>query len=537
VVIIGEGFQYENLIRESTTVRQLGMDKRLAIQHLHQAGFSERQIVEQLGVSRNAVRHRLGRSLSKGTKAPTGSALTGSGESKGTKAPTGSPRESSQANHPKSASKSAAFHEVILAKLEQGLTAEAIHRYLVEEHQFSQKYHSVRRYIAKLGKVNQLPYRRVETEPGEQMQIDFGTGAVCLDHEGKQRRTYVFRAVLSHSRKGYSEAVKGMNVENFLMVLENAFIALGGVPKIVLFDNASCAVKNPDWYDSVLHPKIVDFCKHYGFVLTTTKPGTPRHKGKVERGVAYVKGNALKGREFDSLAAQNEYLKQWEQNVADRRVHGTTKQQVGKLFEEVERQALSPLPVERFPYYEEGRRKVSRDGHIEVKHAFYSAPPEYLGRQVWVRWNNRTLRIFNDRMEQIALHARRERGFSTISDHIAPEKIHSIEKGVEFLLRKVRFIGQYAAQWAELLIEKRGIEAHRSLRGLLSLCTKYDSSAINRACELAWRSGATNYRTVKTLLENTNSSPQQTLEFMEEHPVIRSVSEYANFVRQSIQGG
>ncbi len=69
-----------------------------------------------------------------------------------------------------------------------------------------------------------------------------------------------------------------------------------------------------------------------------------------------------------------------------------------------------------------------------------------------MRWNNRTLRIFNDRMEQIALHARRERGFSTISDHIAPEKIHSIEKGVEFLLRKVRFIGQHAAQWAELLI-------------------------------------------------------------------------------------
>jgi hypothetical protein len=164
-------------------------------------------------------------------------------------------------------------------------------------------------------------------------------------------------------------------------------------------------------------------------------------------------------------------------------------------------------------------------------------PPEYLGRLVWVRWNNRTLRVFNDRMEQIALHARRERGFSTMSEHIVPEKIHSIEKGVEYLLRKVRFIGQHAAQWAELLIEQRGIQAHRSLQGLLSLCTKYESSAINRACELAWRSGATNYRVIKKLLETNGSSAQQTMEFMEEHPVIRSVSEYANFVRQSIQGG
>ncbi len=290
----------------------------------------------------------------------------------------------------------------------------------------------MRRYIAKLGKGNQLPFRRMETEPGEQMQVDFGTGAVCLDHEGKQRRTYVFRAVLSHSRKGYSESVKGMNVENFLMVLENAFVALGGVPKVVLFDNASCAVKNPDWYDSVLHPKIIDFCKHYGFVLTTTKPGTPRHKGKVERAIAFVKGNALKGREFESLAAQNEHLRQWEQNVADKRVHGTTKQQVGKLFEEVERQALAALPTERFPYYEEGRRKVSRDGHIEVKHAFYSVPPEYLGRRVWVRWNNRTLRIFNDRMEQIALHARRERGFSTSAITSRPRRSIALRKESSF---------------------------------------------------------------------------------------------------------
>ncbi len=164
-------------------------------------------------------------------------------------------------------------------------------------------------------------------------------------------------------------------------------------------------------------------------------------------------------------------------DVADKRVHGTTKQQVGKLFEEVERQALGQLPVEPFPYYEEGRRKVSRDGHIEVKHAFYSAPPEYLGRQVWVRWNNRTLASSTTVWSRSRCMRGVNAGFSTISDHIAPEKIHSIEKGVEFLLRKVRFIGQHAAQWAELLIEKRGIEAHRSLRGLLSLCSKYDSSA------------------------------------------------------------
>ena len=81
--------------------------------------------------------------------------------------------------------------------------------------------------------------------------------------------------------------------------------------------------------------------------------------------------------------------------VADTRIHGTTKQQVGKLFAEVERAALLPLPPERFPCFHEAQRKVNRDGHVEVAKAYYSAPPEYLGRTVWVRWDARLVRIFN----------------------------------------------------------------------------------------------------------------------------------------------
>src|SRR3990172_2604934 len=99
-------------------------------------------------------------------------------------------------------------------------------------------------------------------------------------------------------------------------------------------------------------------------------------------------------------------------------MHGTTKKHVGELFETVERGALQPLPASRFPYYQEGRRKVSRDGHIEVKRSYYSAPPEYLGREVWVRWNSQMVRILNHRMEQVAIHPRVEEGkFSTLGPH------------------------------------------------------------------------------------------------------------------------
>jgi len=75
-------------------------------------------------------------------------------------------------------------------------------------------------------------------------------------------------------------------------------------------------------------------------------------KGKTERGVAYVKGNGLKGRTFASLAEENEFLADWELRVADHRIHGTTRKQVKEVFERVERPALLTLPPDLFPAFQ-----------------------------------------------------------------------------------------------------------------------------------------------------------------------------------------
>ena len=98
--------------------------------------------------------------------------------------------------------------------------------------------------------------------------------------------------------------------------------------------------------------------------------------------------------------------------MADVRIHGTTRQQVAKVFAEIERPALRPLPAERFPFFHEGRRSVHRDGHVEVARAYYSVPPEYLTRRVWVRWDSRLVRIFNERFEQIGVHVQQQPGGS-----------------------------------------------------------------------------------------------------------------------------
>jgi hypothetical protein len=351
--------------------------------------------------------------------------------------------------------------------------------------------------------------------------------------DGKRRKTHVFRIVLSHSRKAYSEVCYRQTTEDFLRAIENAFWHFGGVTKTLVIDNLKAAVAHPDWFDPELTPKVQSFSEHYGTVILPTRPYTPRHKGKVESGVKYVQNNALKGRRFDSLPAQQEHLQHWEATVADTRIHGTTKEQVSQRFE-VERTALPPLPVEPFANFQEAKRKVHRDGHVEVAKAYYSVPPEYLGRELWARWDARLVRIFNHRREQVAIHLRSEPGrFNTIGQHVAAEKISGLERGASYLLSKVRAIGPQAHQWAQAMLTARGIAGTRVLQGLLSLDKKHSSEALENACQTALSHGVYRLKTVRQLLQR-QPPPQRPLPFLDQHPIIRPLDDYAQVVARAI---
>jgi len=419
------------------------------------------------------------------------------------------------------------FRSLIKDKLEDGLTAQRIFQDLTTEEGFSASYSSVKRFVRRLSAVTPLPFRRMECEPGDEAQIDFGSGAWVIK-DGKKRRPHVLRITLSHSRGGYSEAVYRQTTENFIRVIENAFRHFGGVPKTLVIDNLKAAVKNADWFDPDLNPKVVEFARHYGTVFLPTKPYTPRHKGKIESGVKYVKNNALKGRVFTSLEEQNRFLLHWERNVADTRIHGTTKQQVRRMFE-TERPALQPLPTESFPFYEEGQRKVHRDGHVEVARGYYSVPPEYLGRRIWARWDTRLVRLFNQRFEQIAVHTRVAPGrFNTNRAHIADAKISGVERGAEYLLTQADRIGTPAATWARAMLEARGIEGIRVLQGFVSLTRKYPVPAINQASRTALTANLFRLRPLRELIKR--HTEHTVTEFTEEHEIIRPLTDYGQYV-------
>jgi transposase len=497
---------------------------------LHQRGWSQRRIARELGIHRETVGRYLDQPEcgSKPANAPSGSAIDAA-ESKPANAPPGSTSPEGLEPRIGRASDCEPWRAIIATLLEQGHSAQRIYQDLTVEHGFVGSYYSVRRFAARLAERLQLPFRRMECGPGEEAQVDFGSGAPLAGPDGKRRKTHVFRVVLSYSRKAYSEAVTRQTTEMFLRCLENAFWQFGGVPQRIVLDNLKAAVTQADWFEPQLHPKIEAFARHYSTVFLPTRPRLPRHKGKVERGIGYVKGNALKGRTFASLDEQNRFLAHWEETIADRRIHGTTRRQVGALFE-VEQAQLHRLPVDHFPCFQEAQRTVNRDGHIEVERAYYSAPPEYLGRRLWVRWDGRLVRLFNHKFEALAVHPQHEAGrFSTLREHIVTEKVNAVERGSAWLLGQIRRIGPHTQRWAEAMLAERGVEGLRVLQGLLSLAKKHRYDLIERACDTALAHGAFRLRSVRALIERA-APPLAAFNFTEEHDLIRPLVEYGQLL-------
>ncbi len=499
------------------------------IQQLSQRGWSVRRISRELGIHRGTVRNYLGAS-SKCTISTAGS--VGSAASNCTISTTGSERDSdSKCTIPTAGRQSLclAHDAFIRERIQLGLSAQRIFQDLRMERAFDGGYESVKRYVRKIEASEAVPFRRMEVLPGTECQVDYGTGAWIVGADGKRRKTHLFRCVLSCSRKAYSEVNFTQETECFIRDLENAFRSWGGVPETVVIDNLKAGVIKPCVYDPELNPKLREFAVHYGTTILPSRVRTPRHKGKVERQVGYAQDNALKGRTFRSLAEQNAYLREWEAHVADKRIHGTTRRQVQQMFEE-EKAHLRALPPDLFPAFQEGRRNVHRDGHVEVAKAYYSVPPEYTRREVWVRYDGRLVEIFNDKMQRLCVHAQKEAGQrSTHKEHIPPEKISNPELGNEWMLRKIWVVGDETHAWAQAMLAQRGIEGTRILNGLLALRKKHSSKAINTGCTKALDAQEFSLKGLRRHIAN-EAQWQENLPFMNEHPLIRPTAEYEQYI-------
>ncbi len=232
---------------------------------------------------------------------------------------------------------------------------------------------------------------RFETEPGRQLQVDFGE---CWLVVGEFRvKVFVFVGTLGFSRRTYARLYPGLRQAYWLEGLESCLRHFGGAPKEFLVDNARALVLH--WKDDEpeYHPEFLAFCDHYGIRPRACRPYRARTKGKVESGVKYVKGNALGRRIYPSWDALEAHLAWWAREVADQRIHGTTHERPAERFLR-EVSTLAPL-VGVPPYRVTQRmdRRVSLDARVQVETNRYSVPWELAGQMVTARVQEEVLEV------------------------------------------------------------------------------------------------------------------------------------------------
>ena len=235
---------------------------------------------------------------------------------------------------------------------------------------------------------------RFETPPGRQLQIDFGERRVVIG--GEPVRVYLFVATLGFSRRLHVRAFRSEAQESWFAGLESAFAAFGGVTEEVLFDNARALVERHDatTREVVFNARLHAFARHWRFRPRACAPYRARTKGKDERGVGYVKRNAIAGRSFPNWAAFEAHLAGWTRDVADVRVHGTTGEAPLERFRCAEASALRPLDGRPpFQATRELIRRVQSDCAVELETNSYSVPWRLIGERVRVTIADGVVRI------------------------------------------------------------------------------------------------------------------------------------------------
>jgi transposase len=409
-----------------------------------------------------------------------------------------------------------------------GRNAMAIYQDLVEQFNFNHKYNSVKRFVRGLKHKAPEQFDRLEFLPGEEAQVDYGQGAMTLHSSGKYRRPRLFVMTLKYSRRSFRKVVWTSSQETWARLHEEAFRYFGGVVQYVVLDNLREGVIKPDIYEPELNPIYAAMLNHYGVMADPARVRDPNRKGTVENAIQHTQDTALKGRQFESIEAQNEWLMHWEETWAAKRIHGRMKRQVEEMFCE-EKPYLNPLPLTGFSYFQQETRKVQDDGMIQVGQSFYSALPAPLHQEVIVRIYELKIEIISPRtMEKIRTHIKSHRPGAVKME--PKDRIFNPSRQTTYLLGKAEQIGPHTKKLCELMFEEQGRPGQRRMQGIVNLARKYEASCIESAAETAIRNGLRSYKSFCRLVEAKSATDAEVKNpISQDHQLIRPPSDYADF--------
>jgi transposase len=344
---------------------------------------------------------------------------------------------------------------------------------------------------------------------GEKLFIDYaGDKVPVIDREtGEVREAHIFVAVMGGSSLSFALATWTEQMGDWIEGHNAAFAFFGGVPQLLVPDNAKVAVIKACLFDPMVNRSYTDMARHYGTAVLPTRPRKPRDKAKVEACVGIVERwllGRLRNRIFHSLAELNAAITDCMAQLNDVRVvrqFGKTRRQ---MFEEIDVPSLKPLPADPWVHAQWKRCRVGLDYHIAIERHHYSVPCRYARREVEARFTVRTVEIFLG-SERIAVHMR---GSSNGRHTTIPEHMPSSHRRYgEWTPAKIREeavrIGPMLSMLVEKIIEGRPHpeQGYRSCLGIIALEKRFGAERLEAAALRALEIQARNYPSVKSILE------------------------------------
>jgi transposase len=426
--------------------------------------------------------------------------------------------------------------EWIEGQVKLGRNAVSIYQDLVERFGFTNKYNSVKRFVRGLKREDPKQFDRLEFLPGEEVQVDYGTGAKTLHSTGKYRKPRLFVMTLKYSRRSFRKVVWKSSKETWAKLHEQAFRYFGGCTQYVVLDNLKEGVIKPDIYEPELNAVYAAMLEHYGVVADPARVRDPNRKGTVENAIQHTQDTALKGRTFESIERQNEWLIHWEERWAAQRIHGRAKRQVEEMFQE-EKPYLKQLPLTSFRYFSQETRTVWDDGAIQVGKSYYSALPAPLYKKVIVRIYDTEIEIIDPvTMEVIRRHVKSNwPGFVQMEPG---DRIFNPSRQTNYLFAKAESIGPSTKKLCELLFEEEGRPGQRRMQGIVNLVRHYEACYIEEAAIKAIEVDLRNYKSIRNLVKilaenNKGQKEKDTDSLIQEHKLIRPPEDYAAFWEQN----